>query len=486
MWASTQATLDAIFWLDPEAKIVDINDAASRLLGYDEDELLQFYLADISPETFFDKKRWSQFFDKIKQAGAIKMETKLRCRSGKTIAVDVNSVYIQYGDKELICAFVRDITDRKRYEIALRQAKAEAEKANNAKSKFLAAASHDLRQPLSALSLYIDLLSQYKQPRIKRVVGNIQGCVDSMSELLSDLLDITKLEAGVIHPNHDYFPIDELLQKLVNIFSAESNIKNLSLHYRPSNLVAYSDQKLFIRIIGNLLSNAIRYTEIGGILFACRRHQGKYYIEVFDTGIGIAEDQLELIFEEFRQLGDDSRHRGSGLGLAIVKKMATLMGLEINVKSRVGRGSVFRMEIPVVDAVLYQDLVIEPAPSGALVALVDDNVEILNALKQSLEQIGYEVLADTSGHALSLKLEGRIPDLLISDFRLQKGENGFEVISAFRQEFGQNLPAILITGDTDPHLFRLMQEKGILTLFKPLQFKKLKSLIASLLQNGKS
>ncbi len=485
-WASAQAALDAIFWLDKEAKIVDVNLAASKLLGYDEADLLQLYLADISPENFFDREKWDQYFLNLKRDGAIKKETKLRGRCGKTVEVEVNATYIQHEDKELICAFTRDITDRKRQEVALRNAKAEAEKANNAKSKFLAATSHDLRQPLSALALYVDLLSQYRQPRIKGVVNSIQGCVESMSELLTDLLDISKLEAGVVQPNNAYFFVDELLQKLVNIFSAESNVKKLTLHYRASNLVANSDQKLFFRIIGNLISNAIRYTESGGILIACRPHEGKYYVEVYDTGIGIPQHQMELIFEEFRQLGDDSRHRGSGLGLAIVKKMTSLMGLQLIVNSRVGHGSVFRVEIPVVvDAFLFRNFSLEPSLENVLIAVVDDNVEILNALRLTLQGVGYQVIVGTSGETILENLHAKTPDLIVSDFRLQKGENGFDVIDALRQRFGQDLPAILMTGDTDPTIIRAMQESGISVLFKPLQFKKLKELITTILQNGK-
>jgi PAS domain S-box-containing protein len=485
-WASAQAALDAIFWLDKEAKIVDVNLAASKLLGYGEKELVTLHLADVSPDEPFDMEKWDQYFIRLKQESAVKMETKLRGRCGRTVEVEVNAAYIKHENKELVCAFVRDITDKKRDEIALRNAKIDAERANSAKSKFLAATSHDLRQPLSALALYVDLLSRYKQPRIKGVVTSIQGCVESMSELLTDLLDISKLEAGVVQPNNTYFFVDELLQKLVTIFSAESNIKKLSLRYRPSNLIANSDQKLFFRIIGNLISNAIRYTESGGILVACRPHQGRYYIEVFDTGIGIDDDQIELIFEEFKQLGDESRHRGSGLGLAIVKKMTVLMGLDVIVSSRPGRGSIFRVEIPIVDdAALYQDFSIEASLAGAVIAVIDDNVEIINALKLTLESVGYQVIVGTSGETILANLDEKKPDLILSDFRLQKGENGFDVIDVIRQHLGQAIPAILMTGDTDPNMIRTMQDSGISVLFKPLQFTKLKELITTTLQNGK-
>lgn len=486
VWASVQAASEAIFWLTKEANIIDINTAACQLLAYTEEELMQMSVKDIHPEPPFDRVKWQRHFAKIQKHGAIKFETVLRAKNGDNITVEISSNYIQHGDKEFICAFVRDISERKRTEVALKSAKAEAEKANHAKSRFLAAASHDLRQPLSALALYVDLLRQYKDPRTNEVVKNIQGCVASMSELLTDLLDISKLDAGVVKANPTIFSIDDLLQKMVQIFTAESDAKKLKLRFKPSRVIACCDQRLMHRVIGNLISNAIRYTEKGGVLIACRAHQGKQFVEVWDTGIGIPESQTEIIFEEFRQLGDEARNRGSGLGLAIVKKMTALLGLEVKLRSRLGHGSVFSIEIPVASHTDFtQEKLINGVNRNALIAVVDDNAEVLNALSLTLGNAGYQVIATSNGKTLMERMEKQRPDLIISDYRLAKGENGFDVIAATRAIAGANLPAILITGDTDPDLMRTMQDSSIAILYKPLHFVKLQALINFLLKNQK-
>jgi CheY-like chemotaxis protein len=274
------------------------------------------------------------------------------------------------------------------------------------------------------------------------------------------------------------------LKRQIAIFTAESNLKNLSLRLHGTELLAATDQRLLHRIIGNLISNAIRYTRTGGVLVACRRHDGKHWVEVWDSGIGIADDEIELIFEEFRQLGDDSRNRGSGLGLAIVKKMAALLGLEIRVCSRVGHGSMFAIEIPVMAKLdVSEDSSAVVMSEKCVVALVDDNQTVLNALSLVLERAGYTVIAAVDQETLFERLEGKRPEVIISDYRLTKGDNGFKLIAAVRKQFGAELPAILITGDTDPTLMRSMQDSSISILYKPIEFNKLQTLIHFILKN---
>ncbi len=347
VWASVQAASDAIFWLSHDGSMIDINVAACRLLGYSEQELLQLPMEQLNPEWNFTALQRAQRFLSVKDFGVIKFECTLHTKSAETISVEVTANYIQHGSKEFVCAFVRDISERQRIGVALEFAKGDAERANNAKSRFLAAASHDLRQPLSAISLYVDLLKKNVPKESSDVVTKIQGCVVSMSELLTDLLDLSKLDAGVIKVKTSVFSLDDVLKRQISIFSAESSMKNLCLRLHGTEVLAATDQRLLHRIIGNLISNAIRYTRTGGVLVACRFHEGKRWVEVWDTGVGIPADKIDFVFEEFRQLGDDSRNRGSGLGLAIVKKMAVLLGLEIRVCSRLGHGSMFAIEIPV-------------------------------------------------------------------------------------------------------------------------------------------
>lgn len=372
-----------------------------------------------------------------------------------------------------------DITELKKAVDEQKIAKAEAEYANHAKSRFLAAASHDLRQPLFALTLYVGMLKNKIQPTESTLLGNMASCVSSLNELLTDLLDISKLDAGVITPDIRDFPISELLDNLVSVHAPEAVLKGLKLRCRKSNLIARTDLVLYRRMIGNLMSNAVRYTEHGGFLVCCRRHQGKTWLEVRDTGIGIPENMMGDIFEEFRQLGPGERNRGSGLGLAIFAKAAALLGLEIRFCSKLGKGSLFAVELPLgklsqIDA--RREVKIRPLR----IALVDNNLNVLNALCSALEESGHQVLAATNCEELLELLDSEAPDVVISDFRLDQRQTGFDVIAAVRREFGDGLPALLITGDTDPKLVRSMAERGVMVQHKPLEIETLELCIATL------
>lgn len=380
-----------------------------------------------------------------------------------------------------IILFTENISARKLAEQELRVAKAEAEQANHAKSRFLAAASHDLRQPLSALGLYVGVLKHKLAPADAPLLSNMVNCVANLNELLSDLLDVSKLDAGVVTPELADFAVTDLLAGLAAVHAPEALLKGL--RYRPllSGLHARTDPVLFGRILGNLVANAVRYTERGGVLVGCRRRQGKTWIEVWDSGIGIPEDKIGEIFEEFRQLGNDERNRGSGLGLAIAAKAAALLGLQIRVRSRPGKGSMFAVELPLGQAGAASA---HPAQQSRplRIALVDDNASVLGALKCSLENCGHRVVGAASAAQLLERLKGAAPELVIADFRLAGGETGFDVIAAARAAFGSRVAALLITGDTDPKLMRSMTEHGIPVLYKPLRPDALQAAIAQALE----
>ena len=377
--------------------------------------------------------------------------------------------------------FSENITHRKAAEEGLKRAKKEAENANNAKSRFLAAASHDLRQPLSALTLYIDVLAQQKPPGSERLLGNMQGCVASLSELLTNLLDLSKLEAGVVHPEARDFPLAHLFAKLASMHGPEAQQKGLRLRCASTRLSGHTDPVLFQRMLGNLVANAVRYTECGGILVGCRRHQGRLWVEVRDSGIGIPADKTEEIFEEFKQLGNDerSRSKGSGLGLTIVARTASLLGLRIRVSSQLGRGSVFAIEVPQGKANAAR--AVEQAPQAALrVALVEDDELLLGALEQSLQEAGHQVVPASSSAELLERLGDEAPALVISDYRLARGETGFDVVNAVRTRFGPAIPALLITGDTDPKLMRDMAARDVRVFHKPMSLEALKRAVGEL------
>ncbi len=385
------------------------------------------------------------------------------------------------GEVSGVIGAATDVTERKHFESALRTAKEEAERADNAKSRFLAAASHDLRQPLGALALYVDVLKGKVISDDALLVDRIKGCVTSMSALLNDLLDVSKLTAGVVRPQLSNFSIDEMLSRLVAVHAPEAQLKGLRLRLRRCQLTAYTDPVWFNRMIGNLIANAVDYTQHGGALVACRRHAGRMWVEIRDTGIGIPGDQTSAIFEEFRQLGGTSRTRGSGLGLAIVARAAALLGLEIRVRSIVGRGSLFAVELPLPPADSTPAVPPEKheahAGKALRIALVEDNPAVLQALCYVLKSSGHRVVAATSRVGLIRNLSGIVPDLVISDYRLPDNETGLDVISTVRRTFGKALPAIIITGDTDPAIMAEMSRHGILIQHKPIDAETLEMCI---------
>lgn len=361
----------------------------------------------------------------------------------------------------------------------LTRAHNEAKRADQAKSRFLAAASHDLRQPLTALGLYVGTLNQVLGTQHPRLLQSMTDCVSSLSKLLTDLLDLSKLEAGVITPALRDFAVDSLINRVLSAQAPQAQLKGLRMRHVSRGIFVRSDPALLERMILNLVANAVRYTERGGILIGCRRRHGKTWLEVWDTGIGIPAHMTDEIFEEFRQLGGHKDDGGSGLGLAIVARTAVLLNLQIRVKSREGKGSMFAIELPPGRAnrtIAHS----QPERRHLRIALVDDNERVLDALEYSLGAIGHQVIAAPSGKALAARLVGEAPDVVISDYRLAAGETGLDVIDHCKSMFGAALPAILITGDTDPHVLRTMTRRGIVVQHKPLELDLLLNCLAEL------
>ncbi len=357
----------------------------------------------------------------------------------------------------------------------LAQAKRQAERANEAKSRFLAAASHDLRQPLSALKLYASVLKAKLETEDQALLESMDECVKSLSDLLSKLLDLSKLEAGVVMPRVTEFSLDDMLTKVIASYGPEAEAKGLTLRCGMFGLTARTDPVLFQRIIGNLVDNAIHYTRHGGVLVVCRRREGRRWVEVWDTGIGIPKDKTSEIFEEFKQLNDDARTQGSGLGLTIVAKTAALLGLSIRVSSCPGRGSMFAIELPLGTRKLAAAPKHRPLLPSLRIALVDDNRYVLNALAYAMEHAGHRVVAAASGSELLAELAGTPPDIMVCDYRLAGGETGFDVITSTRAAFGREVPAVIITGDTDPAIMRSMSTQGIAIQHKPVDFADLQA-----------
>jgi signal transduction histidine kinase len=302
------------------------------------------YLAHIDPD---DRTALQQAYQAALAGTAIDIEYRI------TVDGDVRWIrskgevkFTDDGSPDKVIGIAQEITDRKRTEASLIAAKAEAEKANHAKSSFLTAVSHDLGQPIYALSLMVDVLEHSNAAVPKKLLYNMRECIKGISGLLTDLLDVSRLDAGVIRPSASDWSVDELLTATVAVHAVEAQAKGVYLYMRPTDVWTTADRRLVQRMVGNLISNAIRYTEKGGVLVACRRHSGKRWIEVWDTGIGIEHDKQSLVFEEFAQLNCAEQLVGSGLGLAIVAKIARLLGLRVRLRSTVGRGTMFAVELP--------------------------------------------------------------------------------------------------------------------------------------------
>lgn len=374
----------------------------------------------------------------------------------------------------------KDLTARKRETEQLRLAKEQARKSDRAKSRFLAAAGHDLRQPLYALSLYAEVLQTRLGPDGSALASDIKDCIDGLSGLLTDLLDLSKLEAGVVVANVRSFELDHLLRKLVSTHTPAAQRKGLEFRARGSRLAVRTDPVMLDRLLDKLVANAVRFTPRGGILIASRRHQGKDWIEVWDTGTGIPAHQLEEIFEAFVRLENDdpSAEKGSGLGLAIVAKTADLLGLQWRVRSRIGRGSMFAIEVPraTPSSSVHTDNPQEIPP--LCIGLVADDIATQRALNSALLRLGHQVVAARTSKKLLAQLATMTPDVVMVDTDLSGDESGYEAIVALRAAVDTGLAAIIITSDSDPQLIRDLAGQQILALRKPVELGKLQACIA--------
>ncbi len=367
-----------------------------------------------------------------------------------------------------------------------------AEQANIAKSKFLASASHDLRQPLYSLRLFIDVLGQrLPDKEYKSVIDNINSASASLEELFNELLDLSRLDANVIQPEFNHFKLNDLFIRLGNEYAPMAAQKNLLLHVVPTSVRVRSDLVLLERILRNLISNAIRYTSEGRILIGCRRAGRSVTIQVLDTGVGIESEQLKNIFKEYHQLNNPERDRnkGLGLGLAIASGMAKVIGSEIKVRSRPDKGSCFSITIPLSDHTIsqyeqFRVLLDDGNISQVSILFIDDEKIIRTAMQQLFEQWQCKYLiAEDVDEAMRLIDAGSfMPDIIISDYRLRNGRTGGEVITVLRDHFNEDIPAIIVTGDTAVDRIQEAHQFGVKILHKPVKSSELKQFITSLLR----
>ncbi len=382
----------------------------------------------------------------------------------------------------------------------LHAAKEYAEAANRAKSRFLAAASHDLRQPTHALSLFIATLrSMAKRPEIKgeevaNIASRLQLALDGLGRLLNGLLDVSRLDAGAVEVNRRPVPLQEQLSELHNTFAGQAQAKRIAFKVMPTRLNADTDPVVLSRILSNLTANAVRYTERGRILIGCRWRPNAVEIQVLDTGIGIADDQRTKIFEEFYQVGnaarDQNSEHGLGLGLAIVRRSVSLLGGSIRLVSIPGKGSMFSVVLPRAEGASLQgksdprgdgNEVIEGTASthsGRNILVIDDHADVRESMKHLLSEWGHSVTTARSLEEAVAAIE-YFPeiDLILADYRLADTVTGADVIRAVIARVGREVAAVIVTGDTSPERIREAQASGFRLLHKPLDTQELRELL---------
>jgi PAS domain S-box-containing protein len=482
---------DAVYWLDPEGRLVYVNQSACRMLGYAAEEFRGMAIWDLDPET--TPESWPRIWERIKRRGALTFRARHRTKLDELIPVEVSVHHLRHDGRELACGVSRDVSERQRTEEALRVTKEEAERANSAKSRFLAAASHDLRQPLHAMELLTAVLSKkVTGEETQSIIADIQESLALTGRLLNALLDISELEAGTVVPKMQTVEIDPLLRRISQQYAVIAGEKSVKLRVRESRALVRSDPGLLERILDNLTANAVRYTDSGGVLLGCRRRSGKWRIEVWDTGAGIPSDKFSAAFEDFGQLDRSARNRGAGLGLGlgIVRRLADLLGHEISLGSEPGRGTVFRVAAEMVDRLSDAAAVPceprRPGMSEGTLVVIDDDEMVLFAMCRALETWGYRVIAAESEDqaVAALALEGVRPDLIIADYRLAAGKTGIEAIETIRSLVSSALPAVIVTGDIAPASAHSLAESGLRVLHKPVRQAKMRALLRHLLEGS--
>jgi signal transduction histidine kinase/ActR/RegA family two-component response regulator len=395
----------------------------------------------------------------------------------------------------------QEIFERGEAEAALRVAKAEAEQANLSKTRFLVAASHDLHQPLNAARLFLGALAdEVTGERPRELVERIEAALESTDDLLSALLDISRLDAGVWPIQPESFPLAPLLARLASEYRPQAQALGLELRVMPGSLVVHTDRRLLERVMRNLISNAIRYTASGRILVGCRRRGAHASLDVADTGIGIPEEKRELIFEEFRQLGNNPRRddRGAGLGLAIVDRIVRLLGLSIAVKSRPGHGSRFTVRVPLGVAGAEGMEAPHAAPQlagslagslgGSVVVVVENDEAVQAAMAALLECWGCTLAIAASAAEAMARLDalGQVPDLIVADYHLDGESRGTAAIDMIQNNYGRDVPALVISSNHSEKLNADIRALGHSFLAKPVAPAKLRAMLSYMLSEARA
>jgi two-component system, sensor histidine kinase len=515
--SALDAAPDAMIIIDQHGSILFANRQLSALFGYEHDEVVGQPIERLMPDRFRDR-HVAHRVEYIKTLSVRAMGSGLdlyaRRRDGTEFPVEISLSPIEDGGQVLIAAAIRDTTDRNRAraelvaareaaehatqiadrarEIAVK-ARETADRANQGKSRFLATASHDLRQPLQTLALLNGSLRRLVgEPDALEAIAQQEMAIGAMSRLLNALLDISKLESGAIKPEPMDFKVAELFDELRNEFAGIAAKKGLDLEVEPSGNCVHSDPSLVEQILRNLLSNAIKYTRQGRVRLRCVHERDRLVrIEVIDTGIGIPSDQLPFICDEFYQVGvpTNSTRDGYGLGLSIVQRLVALLQVGFDVKSEVGKGSAFSLVLPASFAQVTQpdtpaqEQTKSQAPAGKEhVLLVEDDQGVRDATRLLLKVEGYRVTAvATLAQALKAVKEDSAVDLVLTDYHLGSGETGTQVIAKLREILNRPVNAVLMTGDTSTAMREVPLDTNVRVASKPIKADELLGLLKALL-----
>lgn len=509
--------------------ILAANPALAHMLGYEDPQQVLWSRTDLAERLFVGgAEELARIGDVLRQGnGLFGYETQLRRRDGSHIDVLMN-LLLKPDEDGLVEGFVADITERKqaqlrqqqlnvelerrvaartaelleanrhlqqeirereRIQCELREARDAAEAANQSKDKYLAAASHDLLQPLNAARLLISTLRERDLPAAEgTLVERTHQALEGAEDLLADLLDIARLDSRAIRPDLAVYRLDELLAPLASEFQPVAEAAGLELCVRIPRLAVHTDFRLLTRILRNFLSNACRYTSSGRVLLGCRRRGAYLSIQVADSGRGIPADKLEEIFLEFNQLdaGRAAERKGVGLGLAIVERIARMLDYRIRVRSLPGRGSLFSIEVPLAEyvapapAARPQETPGNPLP-GRRVLVVDNEPDIQQSMQALLTQWGCEVRLAGGLEEARGQLADWEPELLLVDYHLDQGANGCDLILSLREESDLPLPAVMITAERSEQCRRHLHQLGIPLLNKPVKPGKLRAALSQFL-----
>ena len=473
---------DLVLRLNRNGLLTFVNDSTCRILGQSRDALIggpwkQFVHADTIAAT---EEAIARAMAPPEHRATVE-NLMLTVEGPRWFAWEGYGITDETGGFAEVQAVGRDITARKAMEDALAAAKEQAERANLAKSKFLAAAAHDLRQPLQSLFFFSEALhADLATDRGRERLLHLQRGLDALKDLLDSLLDVSRLDAGIVPAQVQDVPMNELLRQLDAAYAPIARGKGLEWRIESCPAHVRTDRNLLARMLRNLVENALRYTRQGGVALACRTEGERLRIAVRDTGIGIPPDHLTMIWDEFHQVGNPERDRtqGLGLGLAIVKRLSELLHHPVDVCSTPGQGSEFSVSVPLAAAVSASAPAAGPAQTdadrlsgaGRFAVVVDDDAIVLMGLKTILEEWGYEVLIAPSTDVMLERLRAveREPDIIVADYRLREGRIGTEAILALRQRYGREIPAMLLTGEIGPEAQRDADSHGFGLLHKPV------------------